>query len=466
VRRALVLTALLAIAAVGGALAYRAAARERSYRMLIAAGDAALAANETLDAIEDFSGAIAVRPDAMLARLRRGETYRRRGDFEVAARDFRAAAALDPTATRPLESLGDVLYAQERFRRAAETYEERLKLDDRSASIRYKLALARYRDGTVDVALSEARRAIALDDQLADAYYVAAMCLRDKGQTEDAADSFRQAISIAPGLLVAREELADLYAASSRFNEQIEQLQVLAGLDPRRTERQIAVALAQAHAGRPELAVATLNAALDVDRDQSPVNAALGRVWLQVFDARRDPVALSKALEALERAASALTATSDTKALYGKALMLSGQFEAAEQLFQQATERYPVDPSALRQLALVAEQLGHPALARAALLDYMSLVQADGEMPADAARIGTLSLKLNDAGAALPWLRRALSVNQDDVSTLVALANAQLLTGDVASARATVDRVNSLAPGDAQATAVDQRVRRAETNAR
>ncbi|HEX7940505.1 MAG TPA: tetratricopeptide repeat protein, partial [Gemmatimonadaceae bacterium] len=108
-KRALVLTALLAVAAVGGALAYRSAARERSYRVLIAAGDAALAADETLAAVEDFSGAIAVRPDAMLARLRRGETYRRRGDLDVAARDFRAAAALDPTATRPLDALADVL---------------------------------------------------------------------------------------------------------------------------------------------------------------------------------------------------------------------------------------------------------------------------------------------------------------------------------------------------------------------
>ena len=465
-RRALVLTALLAVAAVGGALAYRAAARERSYRELIAAGEAALAANETLDAIEDFSGAIALRPDAMLARLRRGETYRRRGDFDVAARDFRAAAALDPTATRPLESLADVLYAQERFRRAAETYEERLKLDDRSPSIRYKLALARYRDGAIDIALADARKAIALDDQLADAYYVAAMCLRDTGYVEDAADAFKQAVARAPGLLAAREELADLYAASGRFNEQIEQLQVLAGLDSQQPERQIAVALAQARAGRPELAVATLTAAVDADHDQSPVHAALGDVWLQVFEARRDPAALSKALEALERAASALSATSDTKALYGRALMLSGQFEAAEQLFQQAAERYPVDPSALRQLALLAEQLGHSALARAALVEYTSLVSADAEMALNAARIGELSLKLNDAAAALPWLRRAAALNQDDVGTLLALGNAQLQIGDIVSARATADRVNTLAPGDAQAVALDRRIRRAEANAR
>ncbi len=168
----------------------------------------------------------------------------------MAARDFRAAAALDPTATRPLEALGDVLYAQERFRRAAETYEARLRLDDRSAPIRYKLALARYRDGAVDTALAETRRALALDAQLADAYYLAALCLRDKGLSERcrrvASDSRSNR---SPGLIAAREELADMLAAAGRYVEQLEQLQVLAGLDGRRPERQIAIGLAQARAG-------------------------------------------------------------------------------------------------------------------------------------------------------------------------------------------------------------------------
>ena len=87
-------------------------------------------------------------------------------------------------------------------------------------------------------------------------------------------------------------------------------------------------------------------------------------------------------------------------------------------------------------------------------------------MALNAARIGALSLKLNDAAAALPWLRRAVAVNPDDVGTLLALGNAQLQTGDIVSARATADRVNTLAPGDAQAAALDRRIRRADANAR
>ena len=459
-KRALVLTALLAIAAVGGALAYRSAARDRSYRLLIASGEAALASDETLAAVEDFSGAIAIRPDAMLARLRRGETYLRRGDLDLAARDFRTAASLDPTATRPLESLADVLYAQDRFKRAAETYEERLKLDDRSAPIRYKLALARYRDGAVEAALADARRAIALDGQLADPYYLAALCLHDGGQAAEAVAAFKQAIERSPALLAAREELADMFAADGRATEQIEQLQALAALDGNRAERQIAIGLAQAHAGNTDLAVATLSAALDRAPDQSPVNAALGRIWLQLAEDGHERAALGKALEALERAASALSATSETKALYGRALALAGQLDAAEQVFEQAAERYPVDPSALRQLSTVAEQLGHTNAARSALIEYVSLRPTDRDTAGNAARIGTLSLALHDAPGALPWLQRALAEHPQNIGVLSAMADAQLQTGDAAAARLTLNRAIALDSSNSQVLALDRRIRK------
>ena len=455
----------MAIAAVGGALAYRSAVRDRSYRVLIASGEAALTSGDALAAVEDFSGAIAVRPDAMLARLLRGETYRRRGDLDLAARDFRAASTLDPTATRPLEALGDILLSQERFKRAAQSYEARLRLDDRSAPVRYKLALARYRDGAVAEALADARRATALDGQLAEAHYLTALCLRDLGQAPEAVAALEASVERAPGLLPAREELADLLGVSGRNTEQMEQLQVLAGLDNNHTARQVAIGLAQARAGQTALSVATLSAALEQAPDQSLVNAALGRVWLRIAEDRHEPDAVSKALEALERAASALTATSETKALYGQALTLSGQFEAAEQLFQQAIERYPIDPSALLHLDAVAEQLGHLEIARAALTEYVALVQPDPEAAAHAARVGGLSLKLHDAAGALPWLRRALAATPDDVSVLTLIAAAQLQTGDAESASAAARRALALDPTSKQRIALNRRLGKAGTEA-
>ena len=79
--------ALLVSAGLLGVLAWQAVARQRDYSRLIAGGDRALARDETFLAVEAYSGAVTLRPDSMLAYLRRGETYRRRGEIGEALRD-------------------------------------------------------------------------------------------------------------------------------------------------------------------------------------------------------------------------------------------------------------------------------------------------------------------------------------------------------------------------------------------
>src|SRR5881628_2932306 len=200
--------AVLALSAVGAASAYQAVARQRDYRTLLSRGDAALREDQTFAAIEAFSGAIARRPDSMLAYLRRGETYQRRGDrgdLDAAARDFRKAASLDPSATDPLEALGDVLYQVQRYGNAADAFAQCLRLDDRSARVSYKLALSRYRDGDVDGALSAATQSVRLDDRMADTHYLLGICLREKRRLSEALPALEKAVALSPGLIAARE---------------------------------------------------------------------------------------------------------------------------------------------------------------------------------------------------------------------------------------------------------------------
>ena len=75
-KRPLLVILLAAVVGLGGIVAWTAVSRDREYRRLIAAGDAALAGDQAFQAIEAFSGAIALNHDSMLAYLRRGETYR------------------------------------------------------------------------------------------------------------------------------------------------------------------------------------------------------------------------------------------------------------------------------------------------------------------------------------------------------------------------------------------------------
>lgn len=457
-RRVLLVLALLAITAVGAAVAYQSAAREREYRQLMAQADLALAASDTLAAIEDYSGAIVLRPDSMLAHLRRGETYRQRGDLDNAARDFREASSLDSTATRPLEELGDTLYQLQRYKAAIDAYQARLRLDDRSAAIRYRIGLTHYRDHNLDAALPLLRAATRQDPQLADAYYLAGVCLREKGNAAGALIELQKAVELSPGSVPAREELADLLASLNRNAEAIEQLDVLAALDSR-LERRVAVGLAHAKAGHLDLAVLTLGSAIERAPDQPVLYAALGRVWLDIAETRQDrPDAIGKALEALARAASSPTATSEVKTLYGRALADDHQFDAAEQVLQQATERFPVDPGAFSEFANVAERLKHYDSARTALISYNALVGDDYEFPRRALKIGVLSLTLNDPETAISWLTRASAAAPDDLKALVAFAEAELKAGRRDAAQATLKKGLQLDPANIQLRGLPKRL--------
>src|SRR5438552_5331592 len=79
---------LVAIAGTGllasAVFAWSAVRQEREFRRLIAVGDAAITRDQTYEAIEAFSGALALKHDSMLAYLNRGDRYRRRGELIAA----------------------------------------------------------------------------------------------------------------------------------------------------------------------------------------------------------------------------------------------------------------------------------------------------------------------------------------------------------------------------------------------
>lgn len=461
-KRLVLALVVLALMAAGGALAYQAAARDRDYRALVAAGDAALRDEQTFGAIEAYSGAIALRADSMLAHFRRGETYQRRGDrgdLDQAARDFRAAATLDPSATRPLEELGDVLYQRQRYDQAADAYSRCLKVDDRSARVSYKLALAHYGSGNLDAAVSTLGQTLRLDDRMANGYYLLGMCLRDRHREPEAIQALERASTLSPGLIAAREELADLYRSGGRHADELEELQVVAGLDRDHVERQVAVGLAQARAGHAELAVLTLGQALERSPDQPLIYGALGQVWFDIAQARGDLVALSKALEALERTAFDPAVTSAMLTLYGRALLQDDHVDLAERTLQQAATKYPMEPSALLWLAAAAERLNHVEAARRALIGYNALVDNDGKTVERASRIASLSLRLNDPRTAVQWLRRASGETPDDVRVLTSLADAELRAGDRQAARDTIARALEMDANNPAVLALARRAR-------
>jgi tetratricopeptide (TPR) repeat protein len=417
-KKTIAVVGILAAIVVAVALAVQIAARQRDYRSFLMRGDDALRNDETFDAIEAYSGAIALRPDSMLAYLRRGESYRRRGELEAAARDLLKASTLDRSAPRPLEELGDVMYQLQRHDRAIDAYQTASRLDDRTARLAYKLALARYRYQDVDGALTALEQAIRLDDRMADAYYLQGVCLREKGRTADSLKSLERAVALSPALVPAREELADIFSTLDRRADQIEQLQLLASLDRDHVARTVAIALAHARSHRWDTAVVALSGALERAPNDPLLYRALGQVWLESAIAKNDRVDLVKAREALDRVASSPAATSEMLMLAGRAALEDGELTKAERAFEDASARFPLEPSALLYLASTAERLNHFDAARRALIRYEALVADDLDFAGHAARIAAFSLRLNDPETAGEWTRRGLEKDPQNTQLL------------------------------------------------
>jgi tetratricopeptide (TPR) repeat protein len=460
VKRVLAGLFLLGLSA-AGVYAYTLNERERTYRQLIADGDAALARDNASAAIEAFSGAIALKDDSMVGYLKRGQTYRWRGEVVAAIRDLRRASEIDPAATRPLEELGDAYLADtpRRYGAAAGRFQEYVRLDNRAPRVLYKLAFARYNEGHVGQAIDALQRAIALDERFAEAHYLLGLCHRDAQHLDAARTALEQAIALQPALLQAREELAAVYGVLGRTDSRLRELGALAALDPS-ASREVSLGLAYAKAGQPEHAVLTLGRAAERYPDHPYVYVALGRVWLEIAQARPDRVALSKAIEALEGAVGS-DDSSEALTLFGRALLMTSDAETAERMLQDATAKRPVEPLSFYYLADAAERLGHYDIARRALVDYEALRgdETDARRRAtQAARLGDLSLRLNDHAAAAVYFLRA--ADGTDANLMARAADAQLRAGDKAAALATATKALEKDPTNALALTVERRALR------
>lgn len=460
-RRTLVAVVFVAAAGVAGALAYSALANEREFERRIESGDQAVAAERHFEAIEAYSGAVALKPDSMLAHLKRGAVYQNQAEFDAALRDLRDAVDLDPSALLAIELLGDVNASMNRAERAVERYEAYIALDERNARVHYKLGLSRYRAGRLPPAAAALQQALKLDPALGDAHYVLGLVLRDQDKLPAARRSLEEAARRLPASQTApREALAEIYARDGEHTKAINELEALAAFDVTRADRLIAVGLAQARAGRDDAAVVTLSRVVDRFPDAPQAYAALGHVWLTSAQRRGDRVALNKALEALQRAAGRSDASSETFSELGRAWSLAGDAQSAERALRQAVARLPAPPDAYLQLADVTVRDGRIQNARDALLQYATLVGDEKPLAEVSARIADLSMRLGEPALAVRWFDRAIDESGPSASLHLRLADAAWKSGDVARAHLVVDEGLATEPGNRQLMQLKRRLPR------
>ena len=280
------------------------------FRRLIADGDAALGRGPDLRRPSRPSAAPSrckPRLDARLSQARRHLPAARRARRPHCATSAQAAT-LDPTAPRPLELLGDVNCARRRYDRAVERYRGYLALDDRAPRVLYKLALATIAAGDAArrdrAAPAGAWRSTTGWPKRTTCSASAPLSARRDRRGRRARSNGRSTLN--PAFDAAREELADLYAALGRDARRASSSSKRWPRSSRRGPSARRAGLAYARAGRTDTARRRRSARA---AERFPTSrrsyTALGRVWLDWPRRRRSRRALSKALEALQPAASA-----------------------------------------------------------------------------------------------------------------------------------------------------------------
>ena len=426
-RRRTAVTAVVSAAVAGLVLIWNTIGQDRAFRALIAEGNAALAASNTSGAAAAFSGALAIQPDSMLAHLKRGDTYRRRGELAAALADLTAANALDPAAPRVKELLGDLQSELGRTGRAVEAYRAYLALDERAPLVLVKLGGVELREGETAAALASARKALALDAGLAEAHYLEGLALR-LSQPQQAARAFSRAIELKPSLLSAREQFARVLLAVGRVREGVEVLEALAALEPSQPARVAAVVMALADAGKTDSALQRLDRAADQFPGDATIAALRGEVLLDRAEADKDRRLSAEAEAVLTPLANRDHPQAAILSAMGRARILAGDPRGALPWLDRATAQLPVAPAALRLLARAAAEAGDQPRVLDALIRHEAVNPGSAFALMHARRIAGYALASGNPLLAAQWAERALRMEPGDAEALALLGDARRRT--------------------------------------
>ena len=396
------------------AVAYGTVTADRAFMRLVAAGDEAAQRGDQAEALEAYSGALALLPDAVAPYLKRARLYQSAGQTELALRDLRRAADLDPSSTRPVEWLGDWHLANDRVSRAVDYYRRATALEDRNDRLLIKLATAQLHSDQADEALATVDRALALRPDASEARYLRALILLALGQDREALFVLDDLVASQPGHPPTREALAAVSESLGDYRRAVDELSALSVLEPDRPSRAVAVAMAMTRIGRDADALDVLERARERFPSDADVLATLGHAWLVRAERTADAGALQKASTLLATATAQRTPSSTALSDWGRVRQLQGDFDGAAAALERAVATPPVAPEAYLRLATVRERRGEPASARGALEAYAALVGDRAPLVQVSLRLTELCLTLGDAAGAGRWLERAESEATDD----------------------------------------------------
>ena len=217
-------------------------------------------------ALADYDRAIARNPAYTYAFCNRGSVLERLGRGDEALASYDRALELDPKDALTHYNRGSVLKDLERYEEALSSYEAAIGLNANYAEAHVNRGSVLQELRRYEAAIESFDRALALNPQLAHAAQGRGICLHCLNRLEPALAAYNKAIALKPDLAAAYLGRGALLAGLDRHAEATNDYLKAIAVEPGPKAFQ-ALAECQAKSKRLDLAIASLDAALELDPD-------------------------------------------------------------------------------------------------------------------------------------------------------------------------------------------------------
>ncbi len=429
----------------------------------LTAGRYLLAAGQLTDAIARADAALSLEPASVDAHVLRASALAGLRDFENALADVEEALRLDPRRGATYVQLGSLQQARGQNEEAEAAFNKALALAPRAAGPQLSLAHYYWAAGRTGEAEQAIRAALEREPSHAVANRAMAALLLATDRAAEA-EPYLLRLAQRPGDVAASIALADYYVALGRPEAAISRLEALAQNPAHADTAGRHLAAAHARAGNRAKALEVTDNLLK--RNARDAAAHLTKSQLLLAEGRRDD-----ALAHAQAAADAEPASAEAQLALGRLYAARGDAVTAQRAFKKVLELNPAANIARAELARLQLSTGQSAaslrtanealaqeprsvqarlaVARAALATK-DVARADRELAALLrehpglasvhALKGLVAAERKDSAGARRALEHALSLDANSAEGLAGLLALDLVEGNLAGAKARIDR--------------------------
>ena len=170
-------------------------------------------------AIEDYSQAISINPESVMAYVGRGTTYAEQRNYVRALDDYKYAIQLNSTFAEVYINRGIIYSSLERYKGALQDFAKALQLEPNNTSALLNKGIVLSLIELHDEALLSYEQALTLDKNIVNAFIKKGDALIKLGRFEDALLAYEQALFLNPDLVEAHLGKAKAFKELARFRE-------------------------------------------------------------------------------------------------------------------------------------------------------------------------------------------------------------------------------------------------------